>query len=327
MMLNKTLTLVLVLFIFVAFVCGVMVRVFLIPSNTVRSLSNQQPISQPGLAGEPAPLKQTGEALPSPSQFPPSRANRASGFEDRGGPGMYGRRDRDLGLSPMPMPMSAPMPSPTPRTRETILETDRMLEDLEWGNIAFTAPGSIQLEETGKVQLLLGLAQSVDELKKALETQAIVEGAKIRVSDNMEAVLSGAGFDIIPITPSRQAISGKEPTEWKWDVKPRESGRLRLHLSLNVLLAGGPTGGTRALRTFDKEIEVTVTMRQRIGAFITSHVGSTVCAGLLVLAIGWTSGRLIERLVKRRQKRKAKNNPAGSGERPVSKSPTDSDQE
>ncbi len=200
-------------------------------------------------------------------------------------------------------PLPSPTPTPVPAARANIQQTDRALSELESGNIAFTAPSSIQLEETGQVELLLSLSKTIQDLERELEQQETVVGAKIKVSDHMEASLSGAGFEIVPITPLRQAVSEKESTQWKWEVKAREPGRRRLHLSLNAVLSGEPSGRVRVLRTFDKDIEVTVTMRQRLGAFFTAHeFGSTLTAGIIVIALGWISAKLFERFVERKRK-------------------------
>lgn len=197
-------------------------------------------------------------------------------------------------------PLPSPTPTPAPAARANIQQTDRTLNELESGNIAFTAPSSIQLEETGQVELLLSLSKTIQDLERELEQQETVVGAKIKVSDHMEANLSGAGFEIVPITPLRQAVSEKESTQWKWEVKAREPGRRRLHLSLNAVLS---SGRVRVLRTFDKDIEVTVTMRQRLGAFFTAHeFGSTLTAGIIVIALGWISAKLFERFVERKRK-------------------------
>jgi 2'-5' RNA ligase len=48
-------------------------------------------------------------------------------------------------------------------------------------------------------------------------------------------------------------------TEWKWKIKPTSPGRQHLHLTLAAIFTvdGEPT--KRAIRTFDKTIEVQIT--------------------------------------------------------------------
>ena len=57
--------------------------------------------------------------------------------------------------------------------------------------VAFNAPKTMNLRGTAVIQLMLGLATPTDELKRMIEAAGEKEGARIRVSDRMEACLSG----------------------------------------------------------------------------------------------------------------------------------------
>ena len=163
---------------------------------------------------------------------------------------------------------------------------DRILESLEIGNIAFNAPGSMNLHDTTMIQLMLGLATPIDELKQMIEAEGEKEGAHIRISDRMEARLSGPNFAITAITPEIQAVSRNEVTEWKWEVKPTSEGRQYLHLTLSALLSVDGASTPRVIRTFDKIIEVEVTWYQRAGLFLKEN-WQWLWAIVLVPLSGW----------------------------------------
>ncbi len=76
----------------------------------------------------------------------------------------------------------------------------------------------------------------------------------------------GKGFEVAERRTA--AAAEKHLTEWKWEVKPTSSGRQALHLTLSAQLTvdGQPT--SKLVRTFDKTIEVNVTMAQKAGDFI-----------------------------------------------------------
>lgn len=163
---------------------------------------------------------------------------------------------------------------------------DRLLERLEFGNIAFNAPRSMNLHETATIQLVLGLSRPTDELKRMIEAEGEKEGARIRVSDRMEARLSGPNFTITAITPEVQAVSRNKITDWKWEVAPRARGAQKLHLTLSALLNVDGTSTPRAIRTFDKVIEVEVPWPQRIGSFFRDN-WQWLWAAILVPITGW----------------------------------------
>lgn len=167
---------------------------------------------------------------------------------------------------------------------------DEILASLEWGNIAFNTPQSMNLGDTTSIQLVLGLDTEIDDLKKEIEATGEKEGARIRVSDRMEAHLSGLKFTIIPNVPEELAVSKSEFTKWEWEVKPQAQGRQKLHLTLSVLIVIDGTSTRRTIRTFERDIEVEVTRRQWIAAFLEKNWQWLWTAALVPIA-GWLWSR------------------------------------
>ena len=96
------------------------------------------------------------------------------------------------------------------------------------------------------------------------------EGARIKVSDRMQARLSGQGFKIEAITNETQAISGVDSTEWKWEIQPTKPGRQQLHLTLSATLNVEDERIPRTVRTFERTIDVQITWPQRFSRFFGS---------------------------------------------------------
>ena len=163
---------------------------------------------------------------------------------------------------------------------------DKILEKMDFGNIAFNAPKTINLHDTAIIQLILGLEKSVDELEQMIEAAGEKQRANIRVSDRMEARLSGPDFAIITVTPEIQAISRSNITEWKWEVKPTSDGRHYLHLTLLALLSINGASTPRVIRTFDQVIEVEVVWYQRFESFFDKN-WQWLWAAILVPIAGW----------------------------------------
>jgi|GEM_PF-1087714 len=169
---------------------------------------------------------------------------------------------------------------------ERIRANDEVLRSLEAANIAFNALDSLNIEDTARIQLLLSLQKSAAELKSQIEGTAKIESATIRVSDRMEAELSGSNFEITAITPKEQAVATEGDVEWKWEVKPKSEGRHQLHLTLTAILSIQGKDTRRAIRTFDKFIEIEVTSTQKIVGFF-EKAWQWLWAAILVPIVGW----------------------------------------
>jgi hypothetical protein len=163
---------------------------------------------------------------------------------------------------------------------------DRILEKLPLGNMAFNAPAAININATASIQLILSLSKPVAELKQMIKAEGEKQGESIKVSDQMEARLTGAHFQIYAVTPESQAIASKEVTKWVWEVKPLKAGRQMLHLTLTAEfnVDGHPT--KRMIRTFDKNIEVNITLVQKATDFFEKF-GQWLWAGLIIPLAGW----------------------------------------
>jgi hypothetical protein len=167
---------------------------------------------------------------------------------------------------------TAAAPLDTTVVAEPIAANDRAMESLSQANIAFNAPQTMNVTETTQIKLLLSLTRKIEDLEKDLvRSPGGHEGATIRVSERMEARLSGADFSITALTPEEQAVTSVSETEWRWEVQPTKPGRHQLHLTLTALLMVGGTTTAKAVRTFDKVIDVEVTLGQRLSGFVSGN--------------------------------------------------------
>ncbi len=180
---------------------------------------------------------------------------------------------------------SSPRKSPVsgPKSPNSV---DRLLDRMEFGAIAFNVPANININDTSQIQLLLSLSETVDKLKRLIVREGMKVGATIRVSNRMEARLSGYMFQITAITPEIQAVSKNRNTQWKWEIHPKKEGKHRLHLTLTALLEIDGHSTPRTIRAFDKEIEITVTRTQKFIGFITGN-WQWLWAAIFVPIVGW----------------------------------------
>jgi hypothetical protein len=249
-------------------------------------------------------------AKPQPPRSPSPPSSPPSALPDRAAPPRQAEEHRlkttpDGQTSP-PRPARATRPSPSLRTdateaarvrredepaRETgqvaligkvagaqvvgvdrdLLAVDRILRSLELANVAFNAPTTLWVRETAIIQLVLSMRHSIEDLQRTITAPGEKEGARVRISNEMEARLSGSGFKIEAITPEVQAVSASEPTEWKWEIEPTKVGSHHVHLTLSAHLQVEGQRVPRLIRTFERSIKVNVTWREKAGLFLAGN--------------------------------------------------------
>lgn len=169
---------------------------------------------------------------------------------------------------------------------EEFAEVDRAIARFVEANVAFNVPDEVNIDSLTTIQFLLGVDIPQSALADRIEAPGTVETAAVKASYLMEARLTGDAFLILPVTQTAQAVSPTEPTEWLWSVRPVRTGPQRLHLSLTAHFTVGDAGADRTVRTFDRDINVTVTTGQRLAKFLAGN-WQWCWAALLVPAAGW----------------------------------------
>jgi hypothetical protein len=222
---------------------------------------------------------------------------------------------RNCGSSPSPTEQAAvPPPNSPPQPVQTLAELDKALKKLVDANVAFQAPTKMKLSQAERVSVSLGVSQSREELeaivRKTSRTGADnskVESSPIKISNRMEAELTGVSFDIVPAGPQIQYISAVEPTDWTWQVKAKSDGDQILDLTLSALLQIDGKDITRKINTFHRTITVEVTGCEDVKSCLKQAKelvtdSKEIIAGALIPICGF----LIAWFRKRRQNSRAK---------------------
>ncbi len=190
--------------------------------------------------------------------------------------------------SPVPPP---PPPPPAPPPPGAVDPVAREIKKLGWANIAFHVPEAMTLGKASEVRLVLSAQHSLKQLKKKVTELGNVDGARIRYSDSMKAHLTGTGFEIEPVTEEVQAVSGEHITEWRWEVKPKETGDQRLHLTLTAIIVVKGSDKPYSVRTFDRTLDVSVGWTTRVSGFFEDNWQWLWAAILVPLVTWWLSRR------------------------------------
>lgn len=197
---------------------------------------------------------------------------------------------------------------------------DQIKKAMGVGNIAFNVPPSMRLEETETILLLLSPTQSAEALKGQLQNRNAagnIETHSVEIGEQMEATLTGEGFQITPITPAQQAVSRDGVTRWKWDVRPTRTGTLKLHVVLNAIVDLQDGAGVRReyIDSFDQTYVVQVASPPPTPAGARAgRVWPWLLPALLVPALGAAAWLWLRGSGRRRRRAASRRSGAGAGE-------------
>lgn len=156
------------------------------------------------------------------------------------------------------------------RIEASLRDVDTLIRNLPLGNVAFNVPDKMDLDESTELDLALSLASATEDLKKSMASphlKGLIESAAIRVTDRMEARLTGNGFQITAVTPELQVVVPSEPATWKWLIKAAHPGVHELHLTVSALIEINKSTTPFVSRTFEKTIRVEVSWQKKIAGF------------------------------------------------------------
>jgi hypothetical protein len=172
-----------------------------------------------------------------------------------------------LSLAQHPRRSVGSLPKPASSSVEL---ADQSVRQLDWGNIAFNAPASMTYAQPQTVELLLSPSLSIADLQAQLQQKVGAESARVQISNRMEAQLTGSGFAIEAHIRDPQWVTSQQ-TRWTWKVTPTGHGPQTLHLTLSAYIDIAGRDAPLVVRTFDREIQVNITIAQRASGFIQKN--------------------------------------------------------
>ena len=174
--------------------------------------------------------------------------------------------------APTPVENEYPAPKSSPSLPlSSVGLVDQSVSQLDWGSITFNAPASMRYAQPQTVELLLSPSLSVADLQAQLQQKVGAESARVQISNRMEAKLTGRGFAIEAQEPDLQAVTSQKSTRWRWKVTPTGHGPQTLHLTLSAHIDVAGRDAPLVVRTFDRDIQVNITIPQRGSGFIQKN--------------------------------------------------------
>ncbi|MCU1324554.1 MAG: hypothetical protein JWM43_4203 [Acidobacteriaceae bacterium] len=222
-----------------------------------------KPVNRGPASIEPKPTPRPAPPIPAPD-----RATAVGPIHHRAEKHLPGRENPATDQPTTDHPATDnPVPAPPP-TDDQLLES--ALGKLKKGNLAYSTPQKMTTGKTAHVVARIANdTVSVEVLKSDLPSgqNEKIETAATPISTRMKMTLKGADFDITPLSSEEQIVAGNTATQWEWDIVPKHSGKLRLHLAAVVEL----NGLAKDFTTVDREIPVDVDPVDAVTKFISTN--------------------------------------------------------
>jgi len=197
---------------------------------------------------------------------------------------------------------SAPAPAPTapnPITTESTRpwpnpHKNSALDQLKNANMVFSVDKKINIEQSGKMRLIIDLTKTQAELKDAIKQQipngTTVE-ANIKISKLVIAKAVGStGLTILAVTPDEQAVLDDASTEWVWLVTADKPGEYEVNLTLTAVISVDGSKSQRFLKVFEDTVIIEATTYQTIMGIVEEQWHWAFTTLILPLAIwAWKS--------------------------------------
>jgi hypothetical protein len=168
---------------------------------------------------------------------------------------------------------------------------DELLAGLPWGNIAYSVPPSVALDEKVDALLRLSPQKSMTELQATLDAVRPSHFANIKIASRMKAALTSdsAGLQIIANDDPVQAVSFSEDTVWSWRIIAREPGSYWLHMTVAILVKIDGEDTYRTINSHEESIFVKATASRRFKRFLVNYwqwIATTLAIPLLIFLYG-----------------------------------------
>ena len=176
----------------------------------------------------------------------------------------------------------------TPSVADQLAQIDEILKQSISASIAYNKPQSMLLDETTTIELLLNPSLSPEALSTQVTASGEVASASVQITPRMKAVLLADDSQAFTIQPEHdnpeQLVSGTETTRWAWLVTAHKSGAQKLTMILYRLVQYQGEDYWREIKSYQAEIDVKVTVSQRLDALDWKWIVGVLITALLIPA-------------------------------------------
>ena len=151
---------------------------------------------------------------------------------------------------------------------EQLEQIDKLLSQSVQSSIAYNVPEEVNLDSTVTIELLLNPSITPTQLAGQISANGEVVTAQIEVTPMMKAELISKNGEALAIQPIHanavQLVSNLDTTRWAWLVTGKKSGQQKLLLVIYRLIKFEGQEFWREVKSYEAEINVEVTLGQRL---------------------------------------------------------------
>lgn len=191
---------------------------------------------------------------------------------------------------------SSPMPNESSSVKEQLAQIDEVLSQSMQSSFAYNAPESMKLNDTVTMELLLNPSVSASELGNQVTESGAVTTGTLEITPRMKAELIAQDADAFIITQIPedpiQLMSATDTTQWKWLITAKKGGSQTLTLVVYRLIQYQEQDYWREVITYKTNINVNVTVAQRIQSIDWKWLAGILITALLIPAFWrWIDNR------------------------------------
>lgn len=176
--------------------------------------------------------------------------------------------------TPKPKPIST-VPTATTgesaRGGEDAFVAKTVRDQLHRGAVAFNVPERLARGATAEIEFLVSPEQTAETLKESITQPGVRRGRAVEVSDYMKADLASPSFDITRIGDAEKLVVAGRKTRWAWDITPKQTGVLKLHLTLTAIVTSGNEDRPLEIETFNESVSIHVGWGTRARDFVGTN--------------------------------------------------------
>lgn len=121
---------------------------------------------------------------------------------------------------------------------QQIEDSGKKLRHLPDGRIILIAKSEMKIGDVAMAEVRVGVGVPDNQMRAELPLSTQLTEGALKVSSQMLAKLTGAGFKIEPQSPEQQSVAKGFPTVWTWTIEAQHEGRQELTATLYALDPG-----------------------------------------------------------------------------------------
>lgn len=128
----------------------------------------------------------------------------------------------------------------------------------------FDVESSMDIDDFQTPILKVSLTKSGTELLAESQDKGEIVVGDIKIAKFAEAELTGPDFDITKLSPEQQVVTPHKDVLWRWEIRPKKEGNLKLYLTLYSLLTVGDKEKFHNITSLHKMVNVNVNLKQSL---------------------------------------------------------------